>query len=572
MGNLDIKSKTVYFSTSAQIVKRFGRESVSDPIIAILELVKNSYDADANYCKILFENIRTKEKGKIIIRDDGTGMSEEDINKKWLRAATNNKSIEKITRKFKRRKIGEKGIGRFATERLGSKVSLISKPNKSDTGCILELNWSDYDDPDADFEKIPLKLNFFKKEKEDHGLEIIIENLDGVWNEDKIENLKTELSLILPPNLGKGKFTAEIETNEFPKASGKIKSSFLNDADFIFNGCLERNGTITYKLKTRYGKKIQKGDKLKEFLCGPVEFQLFFFYLGKTEFLSKKDNEKIDFSLRKKILTQFSGIKLYRDGFRVKPFGDPSNDWLDINRERINNPSLYPGNKQLFGIVKITKDQNPSIEDTTSRENIVVNMAWEDLKKFIKGSIRFFILERQKLEKKYKGKKGTVKRERNNLIKQSFKDIKKESIEEPKMESIKVPTIPQDIILECPKPVRRTLEEFNGCLNFDYYNAAAVLARKALEISSVLKFKQENKENLIIKDSEYIELNKRIEMLKNNKMISSHLAKKLIEDNKIKLFGDSAAHSFMINVRPEDISPIRDMLRLCMEELFSNKE
>jgi len=155
------------------------------------------------------------------------------------------------------------------------------------------------------------------------------------------------------------------------------------------------------------------------------------------------------------------------------------------------------------------------------------------------------------------------------LIKQSFKDLKKEENQELKIDKPQITPIPQDIISSCPKQVMRTLEEFNGCLLFNYYTAAAILARRALEISSIIKFKQLGKENLILENSEHVELSKRIEILKVNKWITLNLAKRLIEDNKIKLFGDSAAHSFSVTIRPEDVSPIRDLLRLCMEELFS---
>lgn len=573
MSNPIQKTKTVYFSTSAQIVRRLGRESVSDPIIAVLELVKNSYDADANFCKISFDNIKLKKGEKIIIKDDGHGMKEEDILHNWLRAATDNKSIEKITKKYKRRKIGEKGIGRFATERLARKVTLISNPEKSDQGYILEVDWSKYDDPNADFEKVPLPLQTFSKVKSDHGLEIILEGLSEQWDEDKLNKLKRDISLIIPPSFKGSKFNVNIQAEEFPKFDGKLKSSFLNDADFTFYGSLEKDGKVTYKLKSRYGKKIERKEKLGNLLCGPIEFQLFFFYLGKTEYLSPNDQEKIDFTIRKKIMADFSGIKMYRDNFRVKPFGDPKNDWLDLDKERINSPGLYPGNNQVFGVVRITKDSNPNIEDTTSRENIVTNLAWNDLKNFIKGSLRYFSLERQKLEKKYKGRVRSSKKsveKKENLIKTSFKEIKKEALAENKIEEPRVSPIPQDIINACPNNLKQELNEFNGCLVNNYFNAAAILARKILEIACIIKLKKEKKENLIRTDLEYSELPAIIEVLKKENLIDSKIASRLVKHNNIKLFGDSAAHSFRTQIHQEDIGPIRDLLRICLEQLFSN--
>jgi Histidine kinase-, DNA gyrase B-, and HSP90-like ATPase len=566
--NID-KGKTVYFSTSAQAVRRWGRESISDPIVALLELVKNSYDADADLCNIVFDNVRIKEKGRIVIKDNGTGMTEEDILKKWLRAATNNKSLSKETKKHKRRKIGEKGIGRFATERLAKKVTLISRPENLSVGYVLEIDWSEYDDPDADFEKVPLRLNSFTKPKKEHGLELVLECLDESWDEKNIENMNTEISLMIPPTDKKGKFEVKVQASEFPKYEGKIKSNFLNGADFMLNARLEKDGKITYTIKKRGRKPVKREDKMGKFLSGPLEFQLFFFYLGQTDYLTKKDNATIDFSLRKNIMSQFSGIKLYRDGFRVKPFGDPSNDWLDLNVERVNNPTLFPGKKQIFGVVKISKDDNKYIEDTTSRENVIANLAWGDLKRFVKGALKCFTIERQKLERKYKGSCSRKKKTKEkNPIKESFKKGTASIPDDEKKDEILIPFIPQDIIDICPKSLKGIIDEFNGCLLNRYFNAASILARKILDISTILKFKGEGKHGLILKDREYIELGGRIEILKSQKMIDSPLAKRLIGDNKIKLFGDSAAHSYRINVREEDMGPIRDLLRMCLEQLF----
>ena len=245
------KDKTVYFSTSAQVVRRWGRESIADPIIAIIELIKNCYDADATSCNLTFENVRIKEKGKIILKDNGVGMSEDDILKKWLRAATNNKSLSRFTKNLKRRKIGEKGIGRFATERLAKKITIISMPEKSEEGYILTINWADYDDPDADFEKVPLSLKYFDKDKEDHGLEIILEDLDDSWDEEQLNAVGREVSLIIPPRMKKGKFEVKLTAPEFPKFDGKIKSSFLNEADFKLNAKLDKNGKISYTITKR---------------------------------------------------------------------------------------------------------------------------------------------------------------------------------------------------------------------------------------------------------------------------------------------------------------------------------
>jgi len=438
--------RKAYFSTAARMAKLLGRDSVADPIIALLELIKNSYDADATQVIITFENMR-QENSKIIIADNGLGMTEEDIEKKWMRAATNNKERETITPELRRRKIGEKGVGRFATERLAKKIILVSNPYKKTKGYGLIINWSDFDkNPGDDFEKIPNKLYTFNKLKKERGVTIYLENLNEKWNGDKIKRFRDDASLIIPPIGGPQKFSVNIKADEFERYSGKIKSSFLKRADYVFSGRLEKNGTIHYLFKINEGKTYKDKDKISQFSCGPTEFQLYFYYLGPSSYIPKKITPP-NFELRKSVLQDFSGIKLYRDNFRIKPFGDPGNDWLGINSERINDPANYPSNNQLFGFIKLKKEENKGINDTTSRENIINNTEFLDLKRFMKGSLKFFAKKRGEIEGKYKKAKLRTKTKqkivkKKSLIRESFRKAKG-----------KPQQFPQDLIDKMPSQV-----------------------------------------------------------------------------------------------------------------------
>lgn len=558
--------KKAYFSTAARITKLLGSESVSDAVIALLELIKNSYDADASDVTIVFENIR-QGSSRIKIIDNGIGMTEDDINKKWMRTATNNKEIEQFTSELKRRKIGEKGVGRFATERLAKKVILVSKPKNLSTGYGLIIDWSEFEkNADEDIEKIPNQLFTFSKQKKERGLEIHLEDLKETWDEDKIKRFRDDVSLIIPPVGGSQKFNIRILAEEFKKYTGKIKSNFLKEADYIFSGKLGKSGEIKYSLKTCEGKTHKDNDTIKQFSCGPAEFMLYFYYLGPSEYIPHVQRER-DYALRKSILQDFGGIKLYRDNFRVKPFGDPSNDWLGLDKERVNSPGTYPGNNQMFGFVKIKRDENLGIRDTASRENILSNAAFNDLKYFIKGSLKFFTKKRTQIEGKIKpsaSKKAgnRTKKKKKNLIRESFKkQVTKPAID----------LLPQDLMDKLPSEITIILDEINGCLYYEYWTAAAILMRKALEVATILKFVQEKTMEDITSNGEFFELPKRIEVAKQKRYISLSIATKLIKDNKIKLFGDTAAHSYRIIIKPTDVAPMRDLLRLVLEDISLKK-
>lgn len=554
------ETQTFYFSTAARITKLLGSESVANPIIALLELIKNAYDADATELKIIFENLRLGT-GRIRVIDNGIGMDANDIQRKWMRAATDDKEREPISKKG-RRKIGEKGIGRFATQRLAKKLTLISKPEDKTDGCCLVVNWADFEKPNADFEKVENKCYPFKKKKSEHGLEIHLDDLNEKWDSEYIKKFRQDVALIIPPSSQSPDFKVKVISDEFKEVSGEIKSRFLKDADFVFSGKLEKDGTVKYKLKTIDGKEYVDKDTLKEFACGPLEFVLYFFYLGDTPYLIAPKHPR-NYQIRRSLLEDFGGIKLYRDNFRVKPFGDKDNDWLSLDQERINSPGVYPGRSQMFGYVKITKDKNPHIVDITTREGIVSNPAFQDMVKFIKGSLKFFSKKRAEIEGKTKGKSKKKKtKTKTSLIKESFKKIK---------ETPKLSTLPAELVDKLPSEVKIVCDEVNGCLYYGFFNAAAVMMRKTLEVATIIKFKQENKENLILKAGEYEELPARVEIAKQNNMISKKIAEKLIKDNKIKLFGDTAAHSFRVQIKEEDISPMRDQLRLVLEDMALKK-
>lgn len=554
------EAQTLYFSTAAKITKLLGRESVANPIIALLELVKNSYDADATEVKIIFENIRLGA-GKIKIMDNGTGMDFNDIQRKWMRAATDDKERNPVS-KGERRKIGEKGIGRFAAERLAKKLILVSKPEDKTEGYCLVINWTDFEQPNADFEKVPNKCYTFKKKKSEHGLEIHLEDLNEKWDSEAVKRFRQDVSLIIPPAGQSQDFKVRIISDEFKEVSGEIKSAFLKDADFIFSGKLEKDGTVKYRLKTIDGKEYKESDMLKEFACGPLEFALYFFYLGETPYLIAPAHSR-NYQVRRSVLEDFGGIKLYRDNFRVKPFGDKDNDWLSLDQERINNPGVYPGRSQIFGYVKISRNKNPLIVDITTREGIVSNQAFQDMVKFIKGSLKFFSKKRAEIEGKTKGKaKKKKSKKKTSLIKESFRKIK---------ETPKFPPLPSELVDNLPSEIKVVCDEVNGCLYYGFFTASAVMMRKALEVATIIKFKQEGKENLILKAGEYEELPVRIEIAKQNNIISKKIAEKLIKDNKIKLFGDTAAHSFRVQIKEEDIGPMRDQLRLVLEDMALKK-
>lgn len=545
-----------YFRVAGKLASLLGEQSVSNSKVALIELIKNSYDADATSVLIKFENIRSGS-GKITITDNGSGMDHNKLTNDWMRIATTDKERNQYTPK-KRRKIGEKGIGRFAIQKLSLKTEIVSRPEKNEEGYRLQFDWKKFEEGNTDIDKVPVPSYKFQKATNDHGLTITLDPLKEKWNEDTIKEVVRDISLIIPPQTNGMKFNVKVLAEEFPKYSGKIKSSFFKQADYTFSGKLEKNGKITYRLRSANGKSLKETDTLKEFTCGPIEFDIFFFYLGKTDYAPWHKQDR-DYKSIKTMLEEFSGVKLYRDNFRVKPFGDPGNDWLGLNQDRVQNPTLYPSNNQIIGFVKISKERNPNLVDTTTREGMMGNAAYKDLVNFIKNSLKYFSIKRGELEGKRRGRpKGSKSKASKTAIKTAFG--KKAAISD---------LIPASVAGMLPAELQTTIYEINGSNQHGFFNSCAVMMRKAIETATILKFKQEGKEDTIKVSGEYVGLGKRLELAKQNGWISTYNFKKI---SVIELFGDNAAHSYRIKIREDDIPDIAKPLRLALEDMQLDKK
>jgi hypothetical protein len=450
-----------YFKFKGRIARLLGRESVSNSIVALCEFVKNSWDADATEVKIIFENPES-EKGKIQIIDNGSGLSLQKFDNTWMTVATDDKEKNPLTQKYKRPKVGEKGIGRFATEKLAHSVDIVSKPEIENYGFNVNINWDEYE-KGGQFDKIPNPISRFSKKKKDHGFEIILSNLRERWNASRIDEFQRTLGIVLLPVKYLPHFKIRVFVGNSPRHFPKLQNRFLSLALYRFKSTLNLDGTVNFRFSERTGRSNKSDYSMVHFRCGSADFDLYFFYRDKRGSYP----ENISIKNIKNTLDRFSALHLYRDNFKVNLLGD----WAGLDKLRVNDPSNYPGYNQIIGFVKISKNSSPEIIDTTTREGIVENEAWGDLKKFIYKSIDFFVENRKRIEKK-------------------ALHVRKK----------KVPTVETRIETEelltfsnaYPGVFYRPLEkEINACYSTKLFNACLLLSRKMIEnlIFNLLDYK-----------------------------------------------------------------------------------
>ena len=411
---------------AGRAVEYWGSQSISSDSSAIFELVKNARDADATKAEIIFENT-DKEGGRIIIRDNGHGMTREEIDGSWLVAGTNFKLVNTKSKKG-RRMWGEMGIGRFSCERLAKQTTMISLPDGKNEKIVMRFDWEKYKDPEITFDDVVHEGYIEKKNvPKEHGLELVLEGVKSKWSAAKIRSLRRELgSYILPPELkGPDDFEILISADGSDLKNEPVESSIIKIAPLRMRA--EYNGKkMTVKIldvenetkKWHEREPVQDEEKT----CGPFKFGLFFYPLdksGETKWTKYYQDRLKDMEIRD-FLGSHSGIYLYRDHVWIKPYGG-SRDWLGLEGRRVQRRSKI-GRTQVFGIVSISQDGNPGIKPTAHREVLQGTKEFEDLKSLIMGAVKDLENYRQESRVGSKsGKQGDTEEMAGNNISQIVK-------------------------------------------------------------------------------------------------------------------------------------------------------
>lgn len=401
------------FKVDARALLSLGRESIKDHTTALIELVKNSYDADAANVEIEIITAGPLAANFIRVADDGVGMSSEDIDGKWLRIGFSEKRNHKISAKG-RRETGEKGIGRLSSDRLGAVLELRTK-RASESPVGVKVDWDDFDTDGTELGAVLVaeledpKPSVTKRngdEKLKTGTEILIRALRQRWSQDDISALESELSTLVPVKGGKGRFDIWLRAHESADFK-KMESAFEGQAELLFSGSIGAKGVLSYSITSRpkagaRNRDIVKSGKIPwdqlvpsalggSFSLGKVEVRLAFFLRASVSLSGALTLSKL-----REYLDADGGVRIYRDGVRVKPYGDPSHaegDWLGLAKRKTTNPAgaaradFRISANQLVGTVLIGRDTNPTLTDSSAREGLIHSEAFSALKSAVFGCV-----------------------------------------------------------------------------------------------------------------------------------------------------------------------------------------
>lgn len=365
-----------------------GRDLITDRVTALFELIKNCYDANATSVHVRFENVgNDNDSSSITISDNGIGMSFEDIRDKWMVIGTSNKRKNKITpAPIRRRCVGEKGIGRFAVDKLGDNVTILTKQEKSESWLEVTIDWSQYfksadDNENILFTDIENKYTFKPESNADlHGTTLTIRNVREKWLKSDIKRFISEVSKIASPLTNVSyPMTIHVESDEY--SINTIASKSLADLDLATIN-FELNFDLDTGLQDTASFCHQTGqiniDKITLPIFGGIKMTVYYFdEAARKKYRKAFPNDQID------------GIKIYRDGVITTPFAESQNDSdkkrdvLGIDKRLWMNLFDRVSTREIIGYVEITKDGNPLIIDATNRQDFVDNEEYRALKDFI---------------------------------------------------------------------------------------------------------------------------------------------------------------------------------------------
>lgn len=372
-----------------------GRDLIQDPYAAIVELVKNSYDADATKVTITFKNINN-ENLQVIVSDNGHGMSNDTVVNKWMVPSTNDKQARKVS-PAGRVMQGRKGIGRYASSMLGNELFLETVSKKKKTSLFIDWNLFEK----AEFLDDVEILIETKDTDEASGTKMTItgneQNL-SVWSKEQFEKLNSELKKLKPPvkddsvdddnfdiYLSISGFSEEIDKNI------KIEPYSLFDLyDYKISGIINSDGKGTLKYFSQKARNIATEninfDFEKETQCGKVEFDIRVYDREPAAIdslikrgLKNESGNYVGKLEAKHLLDEYNGIGVYRNGFRIRPLGDPGYDWLNLNEERFQNPTQRVSANQVIGIVKIETEDTSNLIEKSARDGLIDNNAYKNL-------------------------------------------------------------------------------------------------------------------------------------------------------------------------------------------------
>lgn len=422
------------FRPKARLLVLLGDQLIGNARLALFELVKNAYDADASVVDVRLDKLGSTD-ASITVQDDGSGMSFEDLRDIWLVPGADHKSIAKagLIRSPKGRlPLGEKGLGRFAVHKLGESITLTTRRAQDDYESRIEIDWEQQAAKpflaDTQVEIIRSEPKVFAR---GHGTTVQIRKLrQADWTRGDVRRMFRQLTSICSPFAGPKDFKVNFHVpgRESDLQGVPTYEDILDRAlwRFTFQVGGDGNFSWTYEFRnhlkgvpvesrvrattdTRLLVPGQARDLLGDSTAkrdnrvivdqtyldgiGPVSGEFYVFDRDKDVLARLPETQLI-----RLFLDESGGVRVYRDGVRIYNYGEKGDDWLGLDLRRVNSPAARLSRNILVGAVQLSQERSTALREKTNREGFVDHPAYERLKSVVLGALSVLELER-KLDK-----------------------------------------------------------------------------------------------------------------------------------------------------------------------------
>ena len=422
---------TLPFTIDAELLRELGERLVGKPHVALAELVKNSYDADATEVTINF----IPDENSIKIIDNGHGMTFDEFKNFWMRIGTTHKR-EKQSKKLGRLMTGSKGVGRLAVQFLANKLTIITIPaDKNHKWLKAQINWNKAIETKSaetkELTEVEVTYDEFNRKPSDtrdlQGTSIILEELKDEWTEDSIEDLASELWWLQPPlNSSTGDSKDQFKIH-FRSAQKDYSKAFVDQMNAIKRIWIARlvgkteDGEVEFSLQFQGEQPTNHKYKIADFIHNNGAFNKVK-NLNKCRFeiriynLSHRQKFGIKVDTAREYFRKYGGVHVYDGGFRLPYYGSSESDWLKLEYDhshRRNVSELLPKEIQVFralydlptlgrvfGIVKINTSTEPNLGIMITRDRLTDTIAYKDLVTTVRYAFDWYANEtaRRKIE------------------------------------------------------------------------------------------------------------------------------------------------------------------------------
>jgi C4-dicarboxylate-specific signal transduction histidine kinase len=394
----------VVFRPRARLVAILGEHLISDQAVGLIELVKNAYDADATEVEVEILDLQDPGSTTVAVRDNGCGMTLGDVRSKWLSPAVDHKDRDKRDGRrtpLGRLPVGEKGVGRFAVHQLGRRLEMVTRAS-GQREVVVVIDWDRFDIDDVYLDDVPVSISerdaaLFRGDRT--GTMIHVTGARAAWTPKLLRKVHRTLRRLQSPLTEEDqRFRVRLLCADFPELEAIDPTDILPKAHYEFRALVQDTGRCDVEYVCRHpgttARELAQGDvdlvplAAEELQgatprCGPFWLNLYVWDRSK-DYLHASGVSRNE-------LDALCGVSLFRDGLRILPYGEPGDDWLLLDQERIQAPAERIGNNQVIGLVQFDQAANLQLRDKTNREGLIENDAFLDLRALVRAAIRQFL-------------------------------------------------------------------------------------------------------------------------------------------------------------------------------------